>query len=343
MNYKKYFNFIFLIPFVLFFTISCDTFFTESDTTTFQLVSFYDLRERESFVQITNTGSTALKTHVQVFDVDNNCNENNFFDNLTGNDTHIYNMRDIQTNDGSPSGIVLPGTAYGIVVITVVNSTTNFAEAVRNLIGNFRVIDNAGYEYRTNSLGGTAFFTLSVNGDSPEYYFNFNQKGGVVLSDVIGFTLDDTGSGTGFIDEVFSTDIVNINALIDVDIFDLNENIFSCRNVIFACTDQDNPRLEELLETVGGANVASFEYGINEAIPHSKGGELLCPGNVIGEGFARLRILDQSALSFGIYVGLNSGNGRGSMDSYWDPNLPNINAQNGGMDDGGTLVSDGQM
>ena len=35
------------------------------------------------------------------------------------------------------------------------------------------------------------------------------------------------------------------------------------------------------------ANVASFEYGINDAIPHSRGGELLCPGNNIAEGFER--------------------------------------------------------
>jgi len=49
--------------------------------------------------------------------------------------------------------------------------------------------------------------------------------------------------------------------------------------VIFACVDEDNPRVEELLEfvannTQGSASVASFEYGINNAIPHSKGGDM---------------------------------------------------------------------
>jgi len=333
MNLKKLVIYTILFPVILLITVSCDTYFTESDSETFQLVSFYDLRGRETFVQITNTGGTALKTHVQVFNVANNCNENNFFDNMTGNDTHVYNLRDIQTNNGNPSGLVLPANAYGIVVITVVDSS-NSPDAIRNLIGNFRILDSTGYEYRTNSLGGTSFFSISINGSSQEYYLNFNQKGGVVLSDVIGFTLDNTGFnfGTGQFDEVFSTDIVDINVLVDVDIFDLDENIFSCRNVIFACTDQDNPRLEELLEDVGGANVASFEYGINEAIPHSKGDELLCPGNVIGEGIVRFRILGQDAQTFGVYVGLNNGNGRGSMDSFWDPNVPLINSQNGGMD-----------
>ena len=102
------------------------------------------------------------------------------------------------------------------------------------------------------------------------------------------------------------------------------------RNIIFSCVDQDNPRLEELLEAAAdeghSANVASFEYGINEAIPHSKGGELLCPNNVIGEGFALLTVLFQfdnidSGPFFAGYVGLNNGNGRGSMDSFWAPNI----------------------
>jgi len=325
------------LPLILILSASCSRIFTESDTTSAQLVSFYDLRDRDSFVQITNTFDTPGRVHVQIFDVGNNCNENNFYDDLTGNDTHVYNLRDIQTNDGNPSGVVLPDGAYGIVVITTV-SPNNSASLLPSLIGNFRVIDNSGFEYRTNSLALSFPLGSDDIENDVEIYLNFNQESGVAFSDVIGFTLDDTGrgeSGTQDITEVLSTDIVDINVLIDVDIFDLNENIFSCRNIIFACTDQENPRLEELLETVGGANVASFEYGINNAIPHSKGGELLCPGNVVGEGFARLRLLEQEADAFGLYIGLNNGNGRGSMDSLWDPNLPNENAQNGGIDGDG--------
>jgi len=116
----------------------------------------------------------------------------------------------------------------------------------------------------------------------------------------------------------------------DIDIVDNNETIFSCRDVIFSCVNEENPLLEELLSIAETANVASFEYGINNAIPHSKGGELLCPGNVISEGTAILRpetyptsqaymdIFNQigGPYFFG-YVGLNNGNGRGSMDSFW--------------------------
>ncbi|MCH6574106.1 MAG: putative sulfate/molybdate transporter, partial [Bacteroidetes bacterium] len=77
----------------------------------------FDLRDRETFLQFTYQDDfelgLPLRAHVQIFDVSNNCNENNFFDTFTPNDTHIYNMRDIQTNDGNPSGVVLPDDAYG--------------------------------------------------------------------------------------------------------------------------------------------------------------------------------------------------------------------------------------
>ena len=125
--------------------------------------------------------------------------------------------------------------------------------------------------------------------------------------------------------EVVAADILTSYLAVDVDILDLNEIIFSCRNVIFACTDQDNPLLEQLLAEVGVASVASFEYGINNAIPHTMGGELLCPGNNIAEGIVRLRPLDSGEggdnVGFGLYVGLNNGDGRGSMDAHWVSNL----------------------
>jgi len=121
-------------------------------------------------------------------------------------------------------------------------------------------------------------------------------------------------------EEIRAANVVNIWASFDVDIFDLNETPFSCRNVIFSCVDQDNPLLEALLEESGDASVASFEYGINNAIPHSKGGELLCPGNVISEGFVLLDLIARGSdteQEFMFFVGLNNGNGRGSFDSMW--------------------------
>ena len=41
--------------------------------------AFFDLRERETFIQLTNTSPGSQVVHVQIFNVDNNCNENDFF------------------------------------------------------------------------------------------------------------------------------------------------------------------------------------------------------------------------------------------------------------------------
>ena len=293
----------------------------ETDTGDYQLVGFFDLRDRESFTQITNTNTdpTGRTIHIQIFNVGNLCNENNFFDFYTPNDTHTYNLRDITTNDGNPSGVVLPPDAYGIIVATHLNDDID-----RTLIGNLRIEDNNGYEYRTN-LNAIGF--QSEAADDNVFTFNYNNENGISLSDVVGITLDNTDD-TNPPAEVFAADIVNIWTSLDIDIYDLNEVPFSCRNVIFACTDQNNPLLEALLEDSGDASVASFEYGINEAIPSSKDAPLLCPNNVISNGFVRMSFIgngDDADDQFVVFIGLNNGNGRGSLDSLWYFNgeLPN--------------------
>ena len=90
---------------------------------------------------------------------------------------------------------------------------------------------------------------------------------------------------------------------------------------------------EELLSTTDNtygepnANVASFEYGINNAIPHSRGNELLCPGNTIDKGIVRMigQGGGNETNSVFFFVGLNNGNGRGSMDSIWNTSNPMLN------------------
>jgi len=273
------------------------------------LISFFDLRDRESFIQLTNLDPVNGTVHVQIWDVSNNCNENNFFDTYTPNDTHVYNMRDILTNDGNPSGVVLPDGAYGFVTI--------FDDSIIpcSYIGNLRVLDVNGYEYRTNLVNPGGGFGWGIIGDS--LTFNYNTEGNVTLSDIVGipYVVEDG--------EIAAADITNIFFPFDIDIYNLNEVPFSCRNIIFACTDQDNPLNEALLEQAGVASVASFEYGINNAIPHSKGGELLCPGNIISDGFVTMSLISAEFRAFNFigFVGLNNGNSRGSMDSFWYPAL----------------------
>jgi len=287
----------------------------DSDGDPFQLYSYFDLRDRESFVQVTNVSGSPVTIHVQIFDVNNNCNENNFFDVYTGADTHVYNMSDILRNDGNPSGVLLPADAYGMVVFTVVTGIGGSTDENSVLIGNFRILDIAGYEYRTNMLGIRSLDPPII---SPDFYFNYNIKGNVTLSDVVGISLNQNTSG-GEVD----ASPQNTWAEFDIDIFNTNEVPFSCRDIIFACIDDDSPLLQQLLEDVGGASVASFEYGINNAIPHSRGGELLCPGNNISDGVVVLRPESPNFDTFVGYIGLNSGNGRGSMDSFWNENFLN--------------------
>ena len=313
------------------------------------IVYFFDLRDRETFIQLTypnidaetgeRNGSSAT-AHVQIYDVSNNCNENNFFDVYTPNDTHVYNMRDIQTNDGNPSGVVLPDGAYGIVTIFI-DADTFIEERRQNSFGNMRIIDNNGYEYRTNAqtLNDSDPFQTNTDEFSEEFYsFNFNKESGITFSDVIGVTTLMFSDGDIVLFSTDSSDVATTFQPFDIDILDDNENVFSCRNVIFSCVDENNPRLKELLENAETASVASFEYGINNAIPHTKDGELLCPGNTIDKGFVKLRPLDipqdvrdaidnkpnnvgpPAAVFYG-FIGLNNGNSRGSLDSFWFPNF----------------------
>ena len=315
-------------------------FASETDHPSVVNASFFDLRERESFVQITNVFSTNLTLHIQIYNVANLCNENNFFDVYTPNDTHVYNMRDILTNDGNPSGVDLPDGAYGIVFVS---SGSPPGQAVSfdfaPIIGNFRILDDSGYEYRTNSTSfivGIFALIFQENQPATSATFNFSDKDGIILSDIIGISVN-------FGEEIFASfeaevdDPVAVFSAVDVDIINNNEVLFSCRDVIFACIDENSPLQEEVIEEANGevpnggfmmlrssASVARLEYGINDAIPHSRGSELLCPGNNINEGVVKLTLEnfgEDTASMFG-YVGLNNGNGRGSMDSLFFPRIP---------------------
>lgn len=307
-------------------TLNTTFFLNETDSSSRGLFAAFDLRDRESFLQITNIESGNIRIHIQIYDVANLCNENDFFDVLTPADTHIYNLRDILTNDENPSGVDLPDNAYGIVVVTAFSVDQVSERFLSPIVGNFRIIDNAGYEYRTNAQGFPVFGFQTFVPQTPNATFNFNSESGVVLSDVFGIPLSfDEG------DEFFEASLDSVLetfAAVDVDILDNNEVLFSCRDVIFACVDENSPLLEELIVLAGqdggipgrsSASVARFEYGINDAVPNSKGGELLCPGNIINEGVVRLTAesAGEQTFDFAGYIGLNNGNGRGSLDSFF--------------------------
>ena len=198
----------------------------ETDSAKYVQVSFFDLRERESYVQVTNTSASSKVLHVQVFDVNNDCNENNFFDDYTGNDTHVYNMRDILTNDGDDAGLVLPDGAYGIVVIYSVVSEGGPIDTGQDLIGNFRIMDDLGYEYRTNSQAFFQDIDPEPQNSQRFFTFNFNSTAGTSFADVVGVNMVfDNGSNE------FVVNPLDVGLTLDVDLFNNDEVPFSCRDV----------------------------------------------------------------------------------------------------------------
>ena len=301
----------------------------ESDTDGKALMGFFDLRDRETYIQVTNFDQSpnGNNIHIQIYDVSNNCNENNFFDFYTPNDTHIYDLRNILTNDGTPSGVVLPDGAYGIFTAFGELGGNSITD-LKPLFGNFRILDDNGYEYRTNLSSTIPDGDTMV--DLGEFAtFNFNKSANVTLSDVVIINKDED-----WMNEQYTLDnILDVWTAYDIDIYDLNENPFSCRQIIASCINEESPLYEALLEEASNTNgctggscaasIADIEFGINDAIPHSKGGELLCPGNNIEEGFVRVeKIGAGDGAGFDdevvVYIGLNNGNGRGSMDAMFN-------------------------
>ena len=248
--------------------------------------AYYDLRDRSSYIQVTNTSSSQCTIHVQIFQHDRNCDELDFFDLLTPSDTVIYDMDNIIKNDGNAAPINLQDDSLGYVVVS----------GECDLIGNFRIIDNANYEYRTNMQGDNASIDKA--------WANFNTVDGAILADVVGFNYIRIEDFT----------VINDDRGFEFDIFvyDLAEDPLSCDVRNFACGKIIN-------------------YGINEDYPNSRDGELLCPGGGLTDppgGFISLEngrfpplppgspMLPKGRKIVNGYIGINNGNGTGSMDSW---------------------------
>jgi hypothetical protein len=308
-----------------------------------QLYFPYDKRDRDSFIQVTNIFSTPVFIHVQVFnDNSEDCEESSFWDDLTGKDTEVYDLDDpfVQSD---PDG-------FGFVVVTVVagiGSTDALCEdedEVDALIGNFRIIDDAGFEYRSNA----------VPFDFPEnpfeitdvYYFNFNDVEGADQSDVFGIVVDGAGTGNveagGAIAAIFAGNFLTFDDFFTYDSileFDGNEIPFNCDNLAFIC-GEPNQILFDVLQILGldiPSNRINFEFGINPALPSVTAEENICDAP-LGTGFMVMPLTlivsglftqedienaiesDFEEISQAFFVGftgLNDGDGTGSMDSWW--------------------------
>ena len=272
-----------------------------------QVSAYYDLRDRETFIQITNFSTLPRTIHVQIFQHDRNCDELNFFDDLTSNDTVVYNLDNIIKNDGSEAPINLADDSYGYIVISD-TAIDGPATSVSSLIGNFRIIDNTGYEYRSNmvsttndNIDPTIGALTGVEIDTGNLIANFNTIDGANWADVVGYAYEGefTSSVTN-IDEGFSFDIF---------VFDMDEEPLSCDRRNFACGNAMN-------------------YGINEDYINSRDGALLCPGGGLANpqgGFisfenpANLDNPDNNDFTdmFVGFIGINNGNGTGSLDHWF--------------------------
>ncbi len=302
---------------------------TQTDTGSDRIVAFWDMRGRESFVQVTNTSSEKINIHVQIFDIMNplsECFECNFNDMLTPNDTHVYDMQGMMTNQIFPpftpmapravcGGIT--GNSFGFMVITF-TGVTGGGNVWAPLIGMFRVIDDLGYEYRANAPAEQHEGKGRILGNNT--IVNFSLANGNLLSDLVGIVYATTGDPT----RVEAGP--GIGAAFDpIMSYDDGEHDTSCPPTLFSCAE------------------ITFDRGIDFSVPNSAGQInhlcLTAQLDAIGVSSAWLdmpfagflcrdengdsiRCIDgQDAPYTNVWfhglVGLNNGDGTGSIDSWW--------------------------
>lgn len=281
----------------------------QTDTGVNRLVAFWDTRGRDTLIQVTNTSSTKANIHVQLFDVASpftECEECNFDDMLTGFDTHVYDIENMVSNVGQAECTEIgPGT-YGFMVISLESGASN------SLIGMFRIIDESGYEYRTNAAG-TEDFSAD---NSVDQVINFNTVNGNVNSDLVGITYVDINSSTVYASPGVFTTFGNIQN--EILIYDNEEDDISCSPTTFACA------------------VGLLDKGIDNALPNSLGqANRVCASSILNSSqsgwldlpFSRFGCTDPEVGEGGEcffdpyfvgFIGLNNGNGTGSMDSWWE-------------------------
>jgi hypothetical protein len=268
-----------------------------------QLYFPWDLRGRNSFIQVTNVNinNEPVVIHVQVFNHAEDCLETSFWDTLTPNDTNVYDLSAIQDD---PDG-------FGFVVVTEVagvrstDATFNFS-----LIGNFRIIDDAGYEYRANAAAWDPF-----SAPTSSYTFNFNNRGGAAFSDVIGITVAGAGSGSVVAGNQIAA-VFGFDPGFPIITFDDQEVPRDCDVVVFSCGEPN----EFFADSLGiSTNRINYEFGISAQFPNTKGAAPNICTSSATTGFVFLPFSGFIEGDFFVgFTGLNSGGSSvGSMDLWW--------------------------
>ncbi len=285
----------------------------QTDTGVNRLVAFFDTRDRDTFVQVTNVSSSSVNIHVQVFDILSpfiECEECDFDDTLTANDTHVYDMENLVTNSGVREEC--PGITeetYGFVVI----STTVLQKGGGPLIGTFRIIDESGYEYRTNAAGPSGPARLAF-----DEIVNFSEANGNNLSDLVGITFVSIDNSSVYASPGVATIFGSIGN--EILIYDELEDDTSCSPTVFACAEGvlDRGIDNSLPNSAGEVNRVCATSTLNS---NSSGwldlpfAGFSCTDPAVGIAGECTEIFPPYFVGF---IGLNNGNGTGSMDSWWE-------------------------
>jgi hypothetical protein len=284
----------------------------QTDTGEDRLVAFYDTRSRDTFIQVTNTSSQKVTIHVQLFQAAGTvaqCEELDFYDSLTANDTHVYDVENIVSNDGVDYADI-PSGQHGFAVISLETGLPN------SLIGMFRIIDESGYEYRTNAAGSRFKDPRDFDDLNTDGIINFSSANGNNLSDLVGITFvsisDDTVYASPGVIATFGSPFDSVL------IYNEEENGTSCSSTSFSCaeTQIDKAIDNSLPNSLGDNNriCGTSTLAANNA------GWLSLPftGFTCTDGFVGTDTDCDYHPSFVGFIGLNNGDGTGSMDSWWE-------------------------
>lgn len=280
----------------------------QTDTGVDRLIYYYDTVGRQTYIQVTNTSDEFVGIHVQAFEAEDGCRETDFFWCLTPGDTEIWNVEALpSTADLSESNGFISVSLDPFIDCGSVNNA---------LIGMFRIIDDLGYEYRTNAASSEDFTAFS----SDYNVLNFNDVNGNNLSDVVGITYIAVDTNQVFASPLIGSLFGNFD-FPQIFIFDDNENPTSCSPTLFTCSD------------IPGAEI---NKGIDNSIPNSQDFSLICntsklDGNLepVDSGWLFLPFINFVCFQadgdpaecpeepfFVGFLGINNGDGTGSMDSW---------------------------
>ncbi|MFI5322366.1 MAG: hypothetical protein ACHQ6U_02255 [Thermodesulfobacteriota bacterium] len=323
----------------------------QTDTGAQRLVYYWDLRSRDTIIQITNVDVDSHFVHIQIFNANDpslTCNECDFDIRMTPGESDVFDVAKL-----TGTGCTVAANGYGLITATadsyiftgvstgttgtagVQTRTISIDEFSGPLIGMFRIIDSAGnFEYRTNAANTEAIFFSRgalnpINFLENEVYnvLNFNNVANHAFSDVVGITYVALPGGNTYASPGVRTVFGGLDANFQNTIYDDSENFNSCSPTVFAC---DN------------AALTNMNKGIDHSIPNSLGSNPICSTAKL-DGVPDFGPTDSGWLLLGFnyhkcidplvsldttdgdcafptyfagFLGLNNGNGMGSMDSW---------------------------